>query len=183
MRRTLLILALTAGSLRAEVQFSGYFLTPAESLFTLSETDGETSAWLPLGASFHSYTIKSFDRQAEVITVEKDGQLVQLHLRDSKVKEKRTIITGKITVWPGPQEESFQASFYPGEEQVFPIKEGVTLHLKAKMQPDGNLLYRSRLVTRNKDGTESSEDWPFVISTPRGEFSMRIGDLGFSFKP
>jgi hypothetical protein len=181
--KVFLLLALAACSLRADLEFSGYFLTPDESLFTLSEKDGETSEWLPLGGSFHSCTIKSFDRVSEVITVDEAGRLVQLHLRDSKVKEGRTTITGKITLWPGPQEESFQASFYSGEEEVFPIKEGVTLHLTAKMRPDGNVLYRSRLVTRNKDGIESSEDWPFMISPPGKEFSIRVGDLGFSFKP
>lgn len=183
MRILALIVALAAANLRAEVQFSGYFLTSSESLFELNEKDGDSSGWLPLGGSFHSYTVRSFDRASEEITLEREGQVIRLHLRDSKVKEGRKTITGIISLWPGPQDRKFEASLFPDEEQVYPIKEGVTLHLTAKAQPDGTILYKSRMVTRDKDGNESSERMPWVTALPGGEFSVRVGDIGFAFKP
>jgi hypothetical protein len=184
MKRILILLALTAASLRAEPQFSGFFLTTNESLFTLSDKDsGESSGWLKIGESFHSYTIKSFDREHEVITVEKDGQPLRLNLRESKVKDGKMTINGTITLWPDQRVQSVHASLFLGEEEVFPLKEGVSLHLTAERRPDGNILYHPRLVTQDKDGKESSDSWPFIVTTPGGGFSIRIGDLGFSFKP
>jgi hypothetical protein len=184
MRILALILALAAVNLRAELQFSGYFLTANESLFALNEKDGgESSGWLPMGGSFHSCTITSFDRATEVLTLEREGLVTRLHLRDSKVKDGRKTITGTISLWPGPQDRSFQASLFEEEDQVFPIREGVMLHMKANVQPDGTILYHPRVVTRDKDGKESSESWPWVVALPGGEFSERIGDIGFSFKP
>jgi hypothetical protein len=184
MKRLALILALAAVHLRADVQFTGYFLTANESLFSLGERDGgESSGWLPMGGSFHSYILKSFDRATEVITLEKDGQVSQLHLRDSKVKEGVMTIKGTITLWPGPQDQKFEASLFPGEMQVFPLKEGVTLHLTASNQPDGTVLYKSRLYTRDKEGKENFVQMPWATTLPGGEFSIRVGDIGFSFKP
>jgi len=184
MVKLIMALALTAVSLRAELQFSGFFLTSKESLFTLSDTrTHETSAWLRIGESFHSYTITSFDRDQEVITLEKDGAPVRLHLRESKVRDGKMTIDGAITFWPGQRVQSVHASLFLGEEEVFPLKEGVTLHLTAERRPDGNILYKARLVTRAEDGKESSDSWPDVLAPPGGEFSIRNGDLGFSFRP
>jgi hypothetical protein len=184
MKRILILLALTAASLRAEMQFSGFFLTTDESLFTLSDKDsGESSGWLKVGESFHSYTIRSFDRGHEVITVEKDGQSLRLSLRESKVKDGKMTINGTITLLPGQRVQSVRASLFLGEEEVFPLKEGVFLHLTAERRPDGTILYQPRLVTRDEDGKESSESWPYILTPPGGEFAIRIGDLGFSFKP
>jgi len=184
MKRILLLLALSAASLRAELQFTGYFLTTNESLFTLSDKgSGESSGWLRVGESFHSYTIKSFDREHEVITVEKDGRPFRLNLRESKVKDGKMTIDGTITLWPGQRVQSVHASLFLGEEEVFPLKEGESLHLTAERRPDGDILYHPRLVTQDKDGKESSDLWPDIITPQGGEFSIRVGNLGFSFKP
>jgi len=184
MRILVIILAFAAADLRAELQFSGFFLTTNESLFILRDTDGGgSSAWLRIGESFHSYTITSFDRELEVITVEKDGLPVRLHLRESRVRDGRMTIDGTITFWPDRLTQSVHASLFLGEDQAFPLKPGVTLHLVAERRPDGTILYRPRLVTLDKEGREISEPWPFVVTPPGGEFSLRIDDVGFSFKP
>lgn len=178
------MLVFTAASLRAELQFSGFFLTPRESLFVLSDTSGnESSAWLQIGESFHSYTIRSFDRELEVVTVEKDGQRIRLHLRESKVKDGKMTIDGTITLWPDQRAQSVHASLFLGEEEGFPLREGVTLHLTAERLPDGNILYHARFVTRDKNGREASEAWPNIVTPPGGEFAIRNDDVGFSFKP
>jgi hypothetical protein len=184
MKAILAMLVLTAVSLGAELQFSGFFLTSKESLFILSDTgSNESSAWLRIGESFHSYTIKSFDRGLEVVTVEKDGRLVRLHLRESKVKDGRMTIDGAITLWPDGRAQSVHASLFLGEEEEFPLREGVTLHLTAERLPDRNILYHARFVTRDGDGKETSESWPNILTPPGGEFAIRNGDVGFSFKP
>lgn len=182
MKKLILIFVFVATGLRAEMQFTGYFVTTGQSLFTLSDT-GKSSAWIAIGDSFHSYTVKSFDRDAEVITLERDGQIVRLHLRDSKIKDGRMRIEGTITLWPGQRTQDFHASLCLGEEEEFPIKMGVTLHLTAEKRADGNILYHSRLVTRDSAGSETSESWPNVVTVEGGAFGLKVGDVGFSFKP
>jgi hypothetical protein len=182
MKKLFLIFVFAAASPRAELQFSGYFVTANEALFTFND-GAESSGWLAIGDSFRSYTVRSFDRESEVITLEKSGQPLRLHLRDSKVRDGRMKIDGTITFWPGQKTEGFQASLVLGEEEVFPIKPGVTLHLTAEKRTDGNILYRSRLVTTDGTGKEASELWPNVVTSESGAFGLRVGDIGFSFKP
>ncbi len=183
-KRILLLLALTTASLRADLEFSGFFITPDEALFSLSDTDGgASSGWLRMGDAFQACTLKAFDREHEVLTVVRDGRDVALKLREPRVKDGRMTIDGAITLWPSGQKRNVHASLFLGEEEAFPLAQGATLHLTAERRPDGNLLYHPRLVTRDGAGRESSQDWPFILTPPGGEFSLRIGDLGFSFKP
>jgi hypothetical protein len=183
-KKLLIFLGLVTASLRAEVEFSGFYLTSNEALFILSEKDGgESSRWLKVGESFHAYTIRSFDREHEVITIEKDGQLSHLHLRGSKVANGEMTIDGTITWWRNQASQSVHASLFLGEEAVFPMKTGVNLHITPKRQPAGSILYHTRLVTQDSEGREISDSWPDVVTLFGGEFSIRLGEFGFSFKP
>jgi len=180
----LLILALPSASLRAELQFSGYFLSADESVFTFRDSESkEASGWVRIGESFRSYTVRSFDREHEAVTVEKDGHLSLLQLQAPRVKDGRMTITGTITSWPGQSARSARASFVLGEDAAFPLGGGVTLHLTAERMADGSILYHARLVTAGGDGREKSDTWPDVVSPPGGEFSIRNETVGFSFKP
>ena len=174
----------SALSLRAEIQFAGYFSTASESVFTLVDKDSnESSTWLKMGDSFHSYTVSGFDRESEVITLEKDGNALHLRLRESKVRDGRMTVEGTMTTWPDKGIQSFHASFYLGEEQTFPLGKGRILHVTASRLADGTIRYQPSVVIRESDGKETSESWPFVVTAPGGEFSLRVGDIGFSFKP
>jgi hypothetical protein len=140
LKRFLALLVLTAMGLRAEVQFSGFFVTSEESLFTLTDTDGgETSGWLNAGDAFHGVSVASFDRKTEVLTVEKDGKAFQLHLRDSKVKDGKMTIEGHITLGNSQKDDPVRASLFLGEESVYPMKDGVMLHLTVHRLADGTL--------------------------------------------
>src|ERR1700733_13883744 len=99
-RKALILLGFVAASLRGQVEFSGFYLTSNEALFILSEkNNGVSSGWLKIGESFDAYTIKSFDRDKEVIAIERDGQLSHLHLRESKVKNGKMTVDGTLTWW------------------------------------------------------------------------------------
>ena len=182
--KALLLLGFVVASLRGEVEFSGFYVTSNEALFILSEkNEGVSSGWLKIGESFDSYTIKSFDREHEVIAVEKNGQLSHLPLRESKVKNGKMTIDGTMTWWRNQTSQSVHASMFLGEEAMFPVKPGVNLHITPKRQPDGSILYQTRLVTLDKDGREISDPWPNVVTLFGGKFAVRIGEFGFSFKP
>ena len=183
-KKALILLGFIAASLRGEVEFSGFYLTSNEALFILSEKDnGVSSRWLKIGDTFDSYTIRSFDRKHEVIALEKNGQLSHLHLRESKVANGKMTIDGTITWWRNQASQSVHASLFLDEEAVFPVKSGVNLHITPKRQPDGSILYETRLVTLDNGGREISDPWPDVVTLFGGEFSIRIGEFGFSFKP
>ena len=184
MIKYLALLAIGVVVLRAELQFSGFFQTPKESLYSLSDTENNVSSgWLKIGQSFRGYTVVSFDREREVITLKKAEQSLELHLRESKVKDGKMTISGIITLGLGEQLGGVRASIFLGEETVFPLKDGVTLHLTAKRLPDGNMLFRSRFVLRQKDGTEKIESAPTVTTRPGQPFAVRVGELGYQFTP
>ncbi|MSU64813.1 MAG: hypothetical protein EXS38_01635 [Opitutus sp.] len=184
MKRSLaLFFFVLASGLRAEIEFSGFFLTARESLFSLTETEGNrSSGWLKIGQSFGEHSLVSFDAAREVITLRQDGRLREVPLRASKVKDGRVILTGTITLLQ-EQVEGVRASLFLGEEGVYPLKEGVTLRIRSEQRPDGNIVYHSRFDMNNADGKEDSMDCPSIVARPGSSFSMRMGDLGFTFKP
>src|SRR5687767_5769283 len=97
MKKYLAILFLTALGLRGEMEFSGFFLTSKEALFSITDTDNKrSSGWLKIGQSFAGFSIVSFDREHEIITLKQDGRLLKIPLRASKVKGGRATITGSL---------------------------------------------------------------------------------------
>ena len=165
------------------MEFSGFFFTSNEALFSITDTEGKRSpGWLKVGQSFEGYTVVSFDREHEVISLKQGDRTLKVPLRTSKVKNGKATIQGTITLL-NEQVEGVQASLFLGEEAVFPLKDGVTLRITAKPLPDGSILYRSRFDVREKDGTEKKISAPGMVALPGQSFSMQSGDYGYSFKP
>ncbi len=176
------IVLLTA-SLRAEIQFSGFFLTSQDARYSLTETtDGRSSGWLRVGQFFRDHRVVSFDREHEIITLEHEGRTVTVPLRTARIKAGKATVSGRIT-FPGGQLEGVYASLFLGEETAFPLREGITLHLQPEGRPDGSALYRARFVLKQPDGTENVVAAPAVIARPGSSFSVQIGEVGFTFHP
>jgi hypothetical protein len=181
-RRLAALLFLTVG-LRADVEFSGFFLTAKQSLFSLTDLeDKRPSGWLKPGQSFAGYTVVSFDREKELLTVERDGQQRQLALRASKIKDERATVSGTIT-FMNEKIDGVRATLFFGEETALPMRDGIVFRLKPERMPDGNILYRAKFVTLNKDGSEKVLAAPSVVAIPGQPFGIQIGDVGYSFKP
>jgi len=86
MKNYLALLLLCTAGLRAEIEFSGFFITSKEALFSLSDTETQrSSGWLKIGQSFGTYTLLSFDREQDVITLKQGERLLKIPLRESKV--------------------------------------------------------------------------------------------------
>lgn len=117
-----------------------------------------------------------------MLTLEKEGRSVRLTLRESRVKDGRITVEGTLTLLDDKRSQGVHASFFLGEEQVFPLKPGLELHLLAERMPDGMLLYHPRFVTRTADGRVTTEAWPNMMAPAGMEFSIRNGEVGFSFK-
>src|SRR5688572_26906083 len=78
---------LAAGLAWGAVEFSGYLRSSDRIQFVIMEPlSGETSGWITVGDSFQGHRITGFDAKRKVLTVEHAGKLVELPLKDSKVK-------------------------------------------------------------------------------------------------
>lgn len=183
MKKWFALLFLTALGLRGEIEFSGFFLTSKESLFSLTDPESkQSSGWLRIGQSFGGYTVVAFDHAREVITLKRAEQSREVSLRPSKVKDGKATISGTVTLL-NEQVEGVKASLFLGEEAVFPLKDGVTLRMTSERRADGNMLYRSRFDVRRADGTDEAIECPSVVARPGTSFGVRMGDYGYTFKP
>jgi biopolymer transport protein ExbD len=89
MKTYLVALLLTTLGIRAEIEFSGFVTTAKEDLFSLSDRDTlQSSGWLKIGQSFGDYTVVSFDRKREVITLKQGARVLEVPLRISQVKDR-----------------------------------------------------------------------------------------------
>lgn len=178
----LLLVIAVRGS--AEIQFSGYFITPKSALFSLADPAVHAaSGWLETGQSFEGYTIVSFDAASETLTVNKDGHRAELHLRDAKVKDGKFVVKGRIMIGSGEHLDEVTATLFLDQESIFPLGSGGKLHLVVHRMEDGNLFYESRFEVRDKDGVMRTIGAPSVLARPGQKFELLIGDLGFSFQP
>lgn len=184
LRRVLGLLLLLTATLRAELEFSGFFTTPQSARFTLTDPATKTtSGWLKLGQSFAGYTLDAFDAEHEVVTLKRGSESLRLKLRDAKVLLGRATITGTVSIAADEKIEGVRATLFLGEESSFPLKDGMNLHLKAERRPDGNMLYSARFVMLQPDGSVKTVAAPRLVALPGAPFSIRIGELGFAFKP
>lgn len=183
MKTFLAILLLTTLGLKAEMEFSGFFTTSQEALFILTDTETKhSSGWLKLGQSFGGYRLVSFEKEKDILTLEQGERSLQLPLRTSKVKEGRTTISGTLR-FQNEKIEGVRATLVLGEEASFPLKNGVAFRIRAEQRPDGNILYRTKFVTTDEDGTERVHSAPAVITLPGKPFGIQNGDFGYFFTP
>lgn len=184
MKLGLALLFFLTATLRAELEFSGFFTTPQSARFALADPANKTSSgWLKLGQSFAGYTVDSFDAEREVLTLKRGGEILHLKLRNAKVQSGRATITGTVSLAADEKIEGVRATLFLDEETAFPLKDDTTLHLKAERRPDGNMLYSARFVVRQPDGSDKTVAAPRLVALPGAPFAIRIGELGFAFKP
>jgi len=124
-----------------------------------------SSGWLKLGQSFAGYTVDAFDAEREVLTLKRGSESLRLKLRDAKVQSGRATITGTVSI-AADEIEGVRATLFLGEESAFPLKDGMTLHLKAERHSDGNVLYSARFVVLQPDGSEKTVAAPRLVALP-----------------
>lgn len=184
MRTYLLFLLLTSTlGLRAEIEFSGFFITSQRALFSISDTsDQRSSGWLKIGDSFRGYTLVSFDAKREVVSVRRVDELLEIPLRASKVKDGNASVSGTI-MFLNQQVEGVRATLFLGDEMVFPIGTGLTFRIMPELLSDGNILYRAKFVKADDQGVEETLSAPSVVALRGQPVGIQIGKFGFSFSP
>jgi hypothetical protein len=180
----ILLLALCPAWLHAEIEFSGFLTGPGLALYSLTDTaDGVSSGWLRPGATFRDCTIDRFDSARGVLVVRRAKEEVELKLRDAKTGQGRLIVLGQVRLPSETRLDGVRATLVMDQDNVLPLREGVTLHLRPSRMADGNMMYRSHFVVRQADGSEKTVMAPAVVGRPGQPFTMNVGELGYSFTP
>ena len=183
--RLCLALALLASAIvRGEIEFVGILATTQSSHYALGDTTTGNTEWVLIGGYFAGYTVMSYDPKIETIVLRRDGADLRVRLKDdAKVKAARLELTGSISFGATTKVEIERATLLFDQENVFPLQDGITYRITPERMPDGTIQYRAeieRIIAPNKTERISS---PAVTTLPGQQFSMRIDDLGFSFKP
>jgi hypothetical protein len=183
MKTHLTLLLFCTLSLRAEIEFSGFFTTSKEALFSLLDTETQrSSGWLKIGQSFGGHTVVSFDPEQDVLTLKQGERLLKIPLRPSKVKDARATINGSLK-FLSEKVEGVRASLFVGEETSFPLKNGITFRIKPEQRPDGNIAYHAKFIAAGEGGAENVLAAPSVIAIPGKPFGIQLGDFGYFFTP
>ena len=175
---------IATASLRADLEFTGILVTSQTTRFALTDTATGKSDWRERGQTFGGYTIISYEPKDETLLLRQDTQDLRLRLKDdAKVKAARLELTGTIAFNATEKVEVERATLQFDEENVFPLKDGVTYRITPTRLPDGTHRYQfsiERVLAPNKTERISA---PLVRTLPGQPFSLQIGDLGFSFLP
>lgn len=181
---TLVIATIFGASGRAEIEFVGILATSESMRFALADTTTGRTDWVERGERFGGYTVKSFEAKDDTLVLQRDTSVLKVRLKDdAKVKAARVELTGSITFGATESMEIERATLLFDQENVFPLKDGVTYRITPERRLDGSILYRTsieRVLGPNKIERISA---PGVVALPGQQFSMRIDDLTFSFKP
>lgn len=185
-RAIFVLFALCGAALaRAEIEFVGILATSRATQFALSDSTTGKTDWVSRGQKFAGYTVGSFDAGEDMLTLSRDGQEVRLHLKDdAKIKAARLELTGTVTLGATEKIDVERATLLFDQENLFPLKDGITYRITPRRRPDGNITYTikvDRVLADNKTETIAA---PSIIALPGSRFSFQVGDeIGFSFTP
>ena len=179
----LFLVVLLSSGLRGELEFSAFVVLQKSELFVLRDLEqDQTSGFLNLGQSFHGYTLKSFDKNREVVTVQKDGRDFEIRLKESKVKDGKLTVAGMVSALNGQKAEGVRVSLFIGEESVIPLSESVRLSITPTRTAEGHMKYAAKFITIT-EGKEKVVLCPAVVALPGSPFAVEVGEYGYQFAP
>ncbi|MBI5767089.1 MAG: hypothetical protein HZA93_04790 [Verrucomicrobia bacterium] len=181
---SLAAIILFAVSARAEIEFVGLLVLPARSTFALTAQPGKSTVWRTLGEEIGGYTVESFDSKTDTLTLAKTGAPpLRLRLKDdAKVKSARFEISGELKAGRGEKLTVNRATLLFDEENVFPLGDGLVLRLHPTRRSDGTCEYRLSFDQTIRGGKVTISS-PRIIALADQPFSMKTGELEFSFQP
>lgn len=172
-----------AGLARAAIEFTGVLGTREKTLFVLTDTVTQKTAWLVLNGSFAGHMLTAYDAKEDVITLTKGGTETRVRLKDAHIKAARLELTGTIRFGTGEKLEIVRAALRFDQENVFPLKDGLTYRITPKRLPDGTIHFALAIEQDLPDGRSHTMSAPKVLVLPDREFALQIGDFAFSFTP
>ena len=153
-------------------------------MFALSEGQDQPVTWRALGQDFTGYKLAAFDAKADTLVLTRDGATLRVHLKDdAKVKSARMEVAGALTFGGDETLQINRAMLVFGQENVFPLTEGLVCRITPTRLPDGNIRYRAAFERTGADVKPETVALPTVVTLPEGSFNVQVGDIGFGFKP
>jgi hypothetical protein len=177
------VLVLLAAELRAEIELTAVFITAEGAQFSLTDTVTGEARWVARGQTFAGFEVGGYDSPTEALTLLRDGRSVPARLKAAAIKVGYLSVAGTIEIGAGEPVSVTDATLVFGQASVFPVTGSLTLRLTATRRPDGNILFAAVFERKRADGTVEKLSAPSVIALPNHPFAVRVGDLGFGFKP
>jgi hypothetical protein len=182
--KLLLLVPIATVTARADIEFVGILATTQAHHFALGDTTTGKTTWVVRGDTFAGYTVVGYEPGTDTILLRRDGADRRIRLKnDAKVKAARLELTGSISFGATEKIEIERATLIFDQENVFPLRDGITYRITPQRAPDGKIHYRAaieRVVAPNMTERLSS---PTIVTLPGQQFSMRIDAFCFSFTP
>jgi hypothetical protein len=180
----LLALLALASAARAEIEFSGVLAMSGRTLFALTDTATARSDWVPLQGRFAEHVVSHYDRATETLTLTRQETSLQVRLKDdAKVQPARFELTGRISFGAGETVDIERATLVFDQENVFPLKDGITYRITPVRRADGTLRYSISIEQRTAANRIDRLSAPSIVTLPHQSFTLRVGDFAFSFTP
>jgi hypothetical protein len=180
----LVVCAAWMPSLRAEIEFVGILVTSQSTRFALTDTSIGKTDWVGAGQKFSGYTVGAYDRKEDVLTLTRDGADLRVRLKDdARIQAARFELTGSITFGADEKIEVERATLLFDQENVFPLRDGITYRITPTRDDSGNIRYAiavERILADNKKERLSA---PTITTLPGHPFKIQVGELGFAFLP
>jgi hypothetical protein len=181
--RVVALLALAAAA-RAEIEFSGVLAMSGRTLFALTDTATARSDWVPLQGRFAEHVVSNYDQATETLTLTRQDSSLRVRLKDgAAVQPSRLELTGSISFGAGEKVEIERATLQFDQENVFPLKDGITYRITPVRRADGTLRYSISIEQRTSANRLDRLSAPSIVTLPHQSFAMRVGDFAFSFTP
>ena len=172
-------------AVRAEIEFIGILATSHSTRFALVDTITGKIDWIRAGGGFAGYTVISHDPKDDTLLLRRGTEEVRVHLKDdAKVKAGRLELTGSITFGGNEKIAVDRATLQLDQENVFPLKDGLTYRIKPTRLPDNTIRYAVSVERILSDTKTEIVAVPNIIARPNQPFSLRVAeDLAFTFTP
>ena len=181
---TILVVACAlSATARAEIEFIGVLVMQGRASFALRDDPAKTAIWRTIGQEFAGYTLGAFDSTSDTLTLKKGEATLRLQIKEGEITRGRMEIAGALTIGTKEKFNVTRATLVLDRENVFPLKDGLTWRITPAVLPDGNLLYVLAIDRTLPDGKLERISAPNIRVLPGRPFSLKVGDLEFSFAP
>ena len=121
---------------------------------------------------------------ALALTLTRQETSIRVRLKDgAAVQPARLELTGSISFGSGEKVAIERATLQFDQENVFPLKDGITYRITPVRRADGTLRYSISIEQRTAANRINRLSAPSIVTLPHQSFIMRVGEFSFSFAP
>ncbi len=182
-RLALFAVVFSAPWARAEIEFIGVFVLQGRTSFALRDDPAKPATWRTLGEEFAGHKLETFDTTTDTLTLNQGENTLRLKIKEAKIARGRVEIAGALTLGTKEKFDVSRATLMLDQENVFPLKDGLTWRITPSVLPDGNLRYTLAIDRTSPDGKVERISAPKITTLPGRPFSLKVGELEFSFSP